>query len=156
MPKAELRFQWARLGDLNAVEFHAAMVQRVAVFVVEQNCVYQEADALDPVAWHLLAWSGDHLAAYLRVADPGTNYPEPSLGRVLTAPAFRGQGAGQQLITEALRCCAETWPGQSNRISAQHYLLKFYQSFGFAPVSEIYQEDDIPHVEMLRPGALQK
>nr|WP_315427230.1 GNAT family N-acetyltransferase [uncultured Albidiferax sp.] len=152
MPSPELRFQWARLDDLSAVEFHAAMVQRVAVFVVEQNCVYQEADALDLVAWHLLAWSGDRLAAYLRVADPGTNYPEPSLGRVLTAPAFRGQGLGQLLLTEALARCAATWPGQPNRISAQHYLLKFYQSFGFVPVSEVYLEDGIPHLEMLRPG----
>ena len=154
MPKAELRFQWARLGDLSAPDFHAAMVQRVEVFVVEQNCVYQEADALDPVAWHLLAWSGDQLAAYLRVADPGTNYPEPSLGRVLTAPAFRGQGLGQVLLAEALARCAATWPGQANRISAQQYLLKFYQSFGFVPVSEMYLEDNIPHVEMLRPVAL--
>ena len=154
MHKAELRFQWARLGDLSAVDFHAAMVQRVAVFVVEQNCVYQEADALDPVAWHLLAWSGDQLAAYLRVADPGTNYPEPSLGRVLTAPAFRGQGLGQLLLAEALARCAATWPGQANRISAQQYLLKFYQGFGFVPVSEMYLEDNIPHVEMLRAGAL--
>lgn len=154
MPKAELRFQWARLGDLSAPDFHAAMVQRVAVFVVEQNCVYQEADALDPVAWHLLAWSGDQLAAYLRVADPGTNYPEPSLGRVLTAPAFRGQGLGQLLLAEALARCAATLPGQANRISAQQYLLKFYQSFGFVPVSEMYLEDNIPHVEMLRPVAL--
>ncbi|MEO8731530.1 MAG: GNAT family N-acetyltransferase [Rhodoferax sp.] len=152
MPRVELRFQWARLGDLSGVEFHAAMVQRVAVFVVEQNCVYQEADTLDPVAWHLLAWSGGQLAAYLRLADPGTNYPEPSLGRVLTAPAFRGQGAGQQLLAEALRRGDQLWPGQANRISAQQYLLKFYQGFGFAPVSEVYLEDNIPHVEMLRPG----
>jgi len=152
MQRAKLRFQWARLGDLSAPEFHAAMVQRVAVFVVEQNCVYQDADALDPVSWHLLAWSGEQVAAYLRVADPGTNYPEPSLGRVLTAPAFRGQGLGRLLLTEALARCATAWPGQPNRISAQQYLLKFYQGFGFTPVSEMYLEDNIPHTEMLRPG----
>ncbi|MBC7681383.1 MAG: GNAT family N-acetyltransferase [Ferruginibacter sp.] len=152
---AELRFQWARLGDLSAIEFHAAMVQREAVFVVEQNCVYPDADGYDLQCWHLLAWSGEQLAAYLRVTDPGSKYPEPSLGRVLTAPAFRGQGVGQRLLIEALARCAATWPGQPNRISAQQYLLKFYQGFGFVPVSEMYLEDNIPHVEMLRPGSNQ-
>ena len=152
MSRAELRFQWARLEDLSAAAFHAAMVQREAVFVVEQNCVYQDADDYDPRSWHLLVWSGDSLAAYLRVTDPGTKYPEPSLGRVLTAPAFRGRGLGQLLLAEALERCVALWPGQSNRISAQQYLLNFYQDFGFVPVSEMYLEDDIPHIEMLRPA----
>ena len=149
---AELRFQWARLEDLSAPDFHAAMVQREAVFVVEQNCVYPDADGYDLQCWHLLAWSDAQLAAYLRVTDPGSKYPEPSLGRVLTAPAFRGQGLGKVLLTEALARCAATWPGQPNRIGAQQYLLTFYQGFGFAPVSEMYLEDNIPHIEMLRPG----
>jgi ElaA protein len=151
-----LRFQWARLDDLRARDFHAAKLLRDMVFVVEQNCVYQDTDAYDLECWHLLAWSGDQLAAYLRVTDPGSKYPEPSLGRVLTAPAFRGQGLGQLLLTEALQRCEQTWPGQANRIGAQQYLLKFYQGFGFEPVGEMYQEDNIPHVEMLRPGVLQK
>jgi len=150
MPRAELRIQWARLDGLGARDFHAAKLLRDAVFVVEQNCVYQDTDAFDLQCWHLLLWSGQDLAAYLRVTDPGSKYAEPSLGRVLTAPAYRGQGLGQVLLTEALRRCASSWPGQANRIGAQHYLLKFYQSFGFEPVSEIYLEDGIPHVEMLR------
>jgi len=153
MPTPELRFRWARLDDLSARDLHAALQLRSAVFVVEQNCVYHDVDDYDLQCWHLLAWSGDQLAAYLRVTDPGGKYPEPSLGRVLTAPAFRGQGLGQLLLVEALARCAQAWPGQANRISAQYYLLKFYQGFGFEPVSEIYQEDDIPHVEMLRPAA---
>ncbi len=144
-----LRWQWARIDELSARDFHAAKLLRDAVFVVEQNCVYQDADALDLVSWHLLGWSGDRLAAYLRVVDPGSNYPEPSLGRVLSSPAFRGQGLGQQLVAEALQRCATTWPGQPNRISAQQYLLQFYQGFGFVPVGETYLEDGIPHVEML-------
>ena len=151
-----LRFQWARMDELRARDFHAAKLLRDAVFVVEQNCVYQDTDAYDLQCWHLLAWAGDDLAAYLRVTDPGSKYPEPSLGRVLTAPAYRGQGLGQQLLSEALRRCDQTWPGQANRISAQQYLLKFYQSFGFEAVGEMYLEDDIPHIEMLRPGMLQK
>ena len=147
-----LRFQWARMDDLRARDFHAAKLLRDTVFVVEQNCVYQDTDAYDLACWHLLAWAGDDLAAYLRVTDPGSKYPEPSLGRVLTAPAFRGQGLGQRLLAEALRRCDKTWPAHPNRISAQLYLQKFYQGFGFEVVGEVYQEDEIPHIEMLRPG----
>ena len=145
-----LRFEWARIDDLSARTFHAAIALRESVFVVEQNCVYQDADDYDLRCWHLLAWSGDALAAYMRVTDPGTKYPEPSLGRVVSSPAFRGQGLGQQLLTEALKRCDDVWPGRANRISAQHYLLKFYQGFGFVPVSGIYLEDGIDHIEMLR------
>jgi len=149
-----LHFEWARIDDLSARAFHAAIALRESVFVVEQNCVYQDADVYDLQCWHLLAWSGPDLAACLRVTDPGTKYAEPSLGRVVSSPAFRGQGLGQQLLVEALQRCDSVWPGHANRISAQHYLLKFYQGFGFVPVSEVYLEDGIDHVEMLRPAVL--
>ncbi|MDB5850798.1 MAG: hypothetical protein JWP29_4550 [Rhodoferax sp.] len=145
-----LRFEWARIDGLSARAFHAAIALREAVFVVEQNCVFQDADALDLQCWHLLAWSGDALAAYLRVVDPGAKYDEPSLGRVVNAAAFRGKGVGQALVTEALARCDATWPGHPNRIGAQQYLLKFYQGFGFVQTSEAYSEDGIPHIEMLR------
>ena len=145
-----LRFEWARIDGLSARAFHAAIALREAVFIVEQNCVFQDADSLDLQCWHLLAWSGNDLAAYLRVVDPGAKYEEASLGRVVNAKAFRGQGVGQALMTEALKRCDATWPGQPNRIGAQQYLLKFYQGFGFEQVSETYIEDGIPHIEMLR------
>lgn len=147
-----LRYEWARIDGLSARAFHAAIALRESVFVVEQHCVFQDADEFDLRCWHLLAWSGDALAAYLRVVDPGGKYAEPSLGRVVNAAAFRGQGVGQALLTEALKRCEATWPGQANRIGAQQYLLKFYGGFGFVPVGEPYLEDGIVHVEMLRPG----
>lgn len=147
-----LHFEWARLPDLSAPAFHAAIALREAVFVVEQNCAFQDADALDHRCWHLLAWSGEALAAYLRVVDAGAKYTEPSLGRVVSSPAFRGQGVGQALLAEGLRRCEEIWPGRANRIGAQHYLLKFYRSFGYEPVSDVYVEDGIDHIEMLRPA----
>ena len=147
-----LRFEWARIDGLSPRAFHAAIALRESVFVVEQSCVFQDADEFDLHCWHLLAWSGHALAAYLRVVDPGGKYPEPSIGRVANAAAFRGKGVGRALMAEAVARCQATWPGQPNRISAQQYLLKFYASFGFEPVGEAYLEDGIPHVEMLRPG----
>jgi ElaA protein len=147
-----LRFQWARIDGLSARAFHAAIALREAVFVVEQQCVFQDADAYDLQCWHLLAWSGDDLAAYLRVVDPGGKFAEPSVGRVVNAAAFRGQGVGRALMAEAVARCQATWPGEANRIGAQQYLLDFYASFGFVPVGDAYLEDGIPHVEMLRPG----
>ena len=147
-----IHFEWARIDGLSAPAFHAAIALREAVFVVEQDCPYQDADRFDLQCWHLLAWSGDALAGYLRVVDAGVKYAEPSLGRVVNAAAFRGQGLGRALVVEGLQRCDAAWPGHANRINAQHYLMKFYQGFGYVPVSEVYVEDGIAHVEMLRPG----
>lgn len=156
-PMPELHFRWARLTELTAPEWHAVIAAREAVFVVEQDCAYQDADALDGCAWHLLGMAGDDLAAYLRVVDPGRKpahtggcYAEPSIGRVLTAKAYRGRGFGLALMREGIDGCARRFLGQGIRISAQSYLLGFYQSLGFETVGWEYLEDGIAHFEMLR------
>lgn len=158
-PMSEPRFRWARLTDLTAPEWHAVIAAREAVFVVEQNCPYQDADDLDGHSWHLLGTVGAALAAYLRVVDPGYKsvhpgdyYAEPSIGRVLTAKAFRGRGLGLALMHEGIAGCARFFPGQGIRISAQSYLLGFYQSLGFRKLGGEYLEDGIAHFEMLRNG----
>lgn len=154
-----LAFRWARLHELTAPEWHAVLAAREAVFIVEQNCPYQDADALDAQSWHLIGTCDGQLAAYLRVVDPGYKsvhagvfYAEPSIGRVLTASAFRGKGFGQQLMREGITGCERYFPGQGIRISAQSYLLNFYQALGFVEVGDEYDEDGIPHFEMLRTG----
>lgn len=144
---------WQRLDELTARQLHAIVAAREAVFVVEQQCAYQDADGRDLHAWHLTAWGAARVAGYLRVVDPGRKYAEPSLGRVLTTGPFRGTGLGRRLVDEGLRRCARAFPGQAIRISAQQRLERFYREFGFAVVSEPYLEDGIPHVEMLRPPA---
>jgi len=146
-----MQFTWARLATLNAETLHEIMAARQRVFVVEQNCPYLDADGYDAQSWHLIGRINGELAAYLRIVDAGLKYPEPSIGRVLTALPFRGRGLGQQLLREALDGCHHRYPGQGNRISAQSYLTDFYRSFGFEQVSAEYLEDDIPHIEMLRP-----
>lgn len=159
LPMHEPRFRWARLSDLTAPQWHEVIAAREAVFVVEQNCPYQDADDLDGCSWHLLCTAGAELAAYLRVVDPGRKpahnggcYAEPSIGRVLTAKAYRRRGFGLALMHEGIDGCAQRFPGQGIRISAQAYLQEFYQSLGFESTGWEYLEDGIAHVEMLRNG----
>lgn len=147
-----IHWQWCVLDELSPRQLYALCAAREAVFVVEQNCPYQELDGLDGGARHLIGWSGSEIAAYLRVLDPGVRYQEPSIGRVLTAKDFRGTGIGRTLVALSLEHLAERHPSWGVRISAQAYLERFYASFGFQVVSPPYLEDDIPHVEMLRPA----
>jgi ElaA protein len=127
---------------------------REAVFVVEQQCAYPDADGRDPNAWHLLGWH-EHdgrrdLVAYARVFEPGVRYTEGSIGRIVTAPAVRGSGIGRALMAEGLRRIESLMPGQRIRIAAQQRLVDFYIGFGFTVVSAPYDEDGIMHVDMIR------
>ena len=149
-----LQWQFARFDDLPIHDWYAASVARVDVFVMEQNCPFQDNDGADFHSWHLLGWKTNdnrrELAAYCRLVDAGVKFPEPSIGRVVTPPAFRGQGFGKVLMTEAIWRHEELYPDKPNRIGAQQRLEHFYREFGFETVSAVYIEDGIPHVEMLR------
>jgi ElaA protein len=111
-------------------------------------------DGYDRGAHHLLgvAASGPEplLAAYLRVLPPGLKYPEASFGRVVTAPRLRGHGYGRALVEKGLAFIEERFPRAPIRIGAQHYLQRFYEGYGFRRISDVYDEDGIPHVDMLR------
>ncbi len=147
------QWQWSRLPALAATELYAALAARQRVFAVEQNCAYLDADGHDAHAWHLLGWTHDgaaaELAAYLRVIDAGRKHVEPSIGRVLTMPAYRGTGLGRLLMTQGIVRARAVWPGHPIRISAQMRLEAFYASLAFRTVSAPFQEDGIAHVEML-------
>jgi ElaA protein len=147
---ADLAFRLSRFEALSTHELHGILAARERVFIVEQNCPYQDADDYDQVSWHLACYSDGQLAAYLRIVDAGHKYAEQSIGRVLTVKEYRGTGLGRQLMQEAISSFEAMHPYQDIRISAQSYLLDFYQSFGFKPVGAEYLEDDIPHIEMLR------
>lgn len=147
-----IRFRWARLEQLSAIQFHEIIGARERVFIVEQNCPYPDADDYDFACWHLIGKVDGRLAAYLRIVDPGHKYAEASIGRVLTVSAFRGMGMGKLLLDEAIAGLAKHYPGQAIRISAQAYLLDFYTGYGFNAIGDGYLEDNIPHIEMLRPA----
>lgn len=152
-----MAIQWQTLNfnELTTSQLYAVLQARSAVFVVEQNCPYLDADGADLDCHHLCAWNDQaQLAAYLRIVPPGLKYPEASLGRVITTQHGRGQGLGKQLLIRGIAECQRLYPQHPIRIGAQHYLEKFYQSFGFVTVSDIYLEDDIPHVEMLLPAPI--
>ena len=129
---------------------------RSEVFVVEQHCVFQDMDGLDPACLHLLGEapgpSGEVvLLAAARLLPPGLAFAEASIGRVVTAPSTRGSGLGHGLVRESLRQIAALWGEQPVRIGAQSHLEAFYRQHGFVPDGRPYVEDGIPHIEMLRP-----
>lgn len=146
-------FTWSRLESLNALELYEIIKARESVFVVEQNCSYQETDDLDPHAWHLSVLINGELAAYARVVDPGLKYEQPSIGRVMTLPQFRGLGIGKKLLDEAVAFTERSFPGLGIKIGAQIYLRGLYESFGFEAAGEPYDEDGIPHIDMIKQAS---
>ena len=148
-----IKWQWGGLDDMTARQLYKLLAARSEVFVVEQNCVYQDMDGLDLEALHLVGWSDGELGACLRLLAPGAKYAEASLGRVVTTKLVRGSGVGREMLSLAVRRLDQDYPTQPTRISAQAHLQKFYSEFGFRTVSDEYLEDGIPHVEMLRPAS---
>lgn len=145
--------QWIlkKFADLEPAELYAIIQLRNEVFVVEQQCVYQDADNKDPQSWHLAGWQEGKLLAYTRLLPPGLAWPEPSIGRVVTSPSIRGTGLGRELMVQSIAKTRELFGKLPIRIGAQLYLLEFYQSLGFQQISDVYLEDDIKHVEMILP-----
>lgn len=153
-PLPSIDWQCLRLRDMQPLAVHRMLRARQQVFVLEQNCVYLDADDGDEQAWHLAGWAADwHLMACARIVDPGVKYPEASIGRVLTTTAARGTGLGRELLQRAIERATELHPATGLRISAQRYLTRFYGDFGFVVVGEPYLEDGIAHVEMFRAAS---
>ena len=140
---------------LSPRELQYIYMARQAVFSVEQQCAFMDADGLDERAYHLAAWSPAQREplAYARLLEPGAKYAEPSIGRVITTAAARGRGLGRETMVRALAHAAEIWPGAAVRIAAQSRLEGFYASLGFVIASPRFLEDGIDHTEMVRPAS---
>ena len=138
-----------KFEELTADEAYDILKLRCEVFVVEQHCYYQDVDMRDQHAYHLTAWDGGCIAAYLRILEKGVSYPEVSIGRVLTAPGYRKRGVGRELMKRAMDFIAGEMGETEVRISAQAYLKGFYESFGFRQTSGIYPDAGIDLMEML-------
>ncbi len=136
-----------RFEELSAEELYEILQVRVAVFVVEQNCIYQEIDGKDRHSYHVLLKDDEGIQAYLRVVDRGISFEEVSIGRVLTLK--RGCGLGNRILSEGIKVARERMSAEAIKIEAQSYARQFYENFGFVQVSEEFLEDGIPHIEML-------
>lgn len=136
--------------SLTPHELYAVLQLRTEVFVVEQDCVYQDMDNKDQQCFHLMGWQDDHLLAYTRLVPPGLSYNEPSIGRVVTSPSSRGTGLGKTLIEKSITEIFNLYGKGPIKIGAQLYLKKFYESFDFEQTGDVYDEDGIDHIKMIR------
>ncbi|MEX0771211.1 MAG: GNAT family N-acetyltransferase [Balneolaceae bacterium] len=123
---------------------------RQDVFIVEQKSIYPDLDGLDEVCGHLTGLDGEQLAAYLRIVPPGEKYKEPSLGRIIVAGGYRGNKIGYELVRKGLDFAEKSYGKVPIRIEAQAHLEKFYSRLGFRVMTEPFDSDGIPHIEMLR------
>lgn len=137
-------------NDLTPMELYKILQLRNEVFVVEQNCPYQDCDNKDIYAWHLMGMQDEKLLAYSRLLAPGISYSESSIGRVVSSPSARKTGMGKKLMLESIDQIKNLFQTDIIRIGAQLYLKKFYESFGFIQDGEMYLEDNIPHIIMLK------
>ena len=138
--------------ELTVSELYAILQLRSEVFVVEQNCVFQDMDDKDQNCYHLQLFSGGVLVAYSRLVPAGLSYAETSIGRVITAPSVRGTGLGKVLMELSIQHCERLFGLGPIRIGAQTYALGFYSSLSFVAEGEPYDEDGIEHIEMVRRG----
>lgn len=144
-----LTFKTVEIDDLTPRQLQAIYKLRVQIFVVEQNCAYQDVDDTDLTATHLLGTNEQgQLVAYARLMREPNN--QARFGRIVVSAAARGNGNGQDLIRHAIQGIRQLWPATNQiNIQAQNYLDRFYRSFGFTPVSSVYLEDGIPHQDMV-------
>ncbi|MDB5226076.1 MAG: hypothetical protein JWN78_269 [Bacteroidota bacterium] len=145
-----VNFIFKYFDDLSATEMYDLLQLREEVFQIEQNCIYKDIDDKDREAWHLLIYKDKGLMAYARIIPAGISYDKyVSIGRVVSKTKYRKEGYGRLVMHEAMKEITKLFPGIPVKISAQAYLQKFYEDFGFIKVSEPYLEDDIPHIAMI-------
>lgn len=144
-----LQLQIKRFNALSVSELYEILQLRSEVFVVEQNCVYQDVDGKDEKALHLIGEFEGKIVAYSRLFDAGYYFENASIGRVVIAQNQRDKKWGHVLIQAAIKGVNEHFNTEKITISAQLYLKKFYENNGFVAIGETYLEDDIPHIEML-------
>ena len=139
-------------SELTVPQLYALLKLRCAVFVVEQNCPYLDVDGDDLVGEnrHILGWHDGELVAYARILKSAEDLEPVVIGRVIVSEALRGEKLGQNLMAQALASCQQHWPEKALYLGAQAQLQAFYARFGFTPVTDVYDEDGIPHVGMAR------
>ncbi len=144
-----MKFEFKKFSDLSLNELYDILQLRAEIFVVEQDCVYNDLDGLDKVAIHQFLKIDDRIVAYSRLLKPGTRFPDCSIGRVVVRQTERGKGIGIKMMEEAKKFIVAEWGATKIKVSAQQYLQRFYENLGFEIVTDLYLEDGIPHYGML-------
>ena len=144
-----MNFEFKHFSELSLEELYEILQLRSEIFVVEQNCVYNDLDGLDTDAIHQFYRKDGKIIAYSRLLKPGSRFSEYSIGRVVVKKTERGTGLGIRMMEEAKSFILKDWDAVRIKISAQKYLQKFYTDLGFRVVTDEYLEDGIPHVGML-------
>ncbi len=146
----EIKWQIKPFKALLTMELHQLLLLRSEVFVVEQNCVYQDIDGKDPKAFHVIGTFNGEIVAYCRIFKSGDYFDTASIGRVVVRKMYRDRKWGFAMMREAIAGVL-TYFGETNiTISAQLYLKKFYESLGFIAIGDTYLEDDIVHIRMIK------
>jgi len=143
-----MQYTKKRFDELTVHELYGILQLRAKIFVVEQNCPYQDLDDTDKKCWHLFGEENGNILAYARLIPQNVNYPEVSIGRVVVDPSVRGRNVGKELMKLSMQACEELFKSKKITISAQSYLKKFYNELGFKETGEEYLEDNIPHMKM--------
>lgn len=150
MINQETHWKSLHFDELTTKLFHDILQLRINVFVVEQNCPYPELDDKDLIAHHILATDRKgEVVATARLLPKDVSYNVPSIGRVVVREDYRDKKLGHDLMEYAMKCANELYPDQDIKISAQEHLKGYYEKHGFEQVSEMYLEDNIPHIAML-------
>ncbi|MGV3461691.1 MAG: GNAT family N-acetyltransferase [Flavobacterium sp.] len=144
------QFKIKRFNELSLPELYQVLQLRSEVFVVEQNCVYQDIDGKDAKAVHVFSGEDGQVAAYCRLFGPGDYFENTSIGRVVIGEKYRDRKWGHAMMKAAIDAIAAIWQTSAITISAQLYLKKFYETHGFVQSGEQYLEDGIPHIRMHR------
>jgi len=143
-----MKFEFKKFNELTLNELYDLLKLRSEIFVVEQNCVYNDLDDLDKKAIHMFCKKENEIIAYSRLLKPGTRFHEYSIGRVVVNPEERGKKLGINMMEKAKQFIFNEWNAAIIKVSAQKYLQKFYENLGFKVVTDEYLEDGIPHVGM--------
>ena len=136
-------------SELNNEELYQILRLRSEVFVVEQDCVYQDIDNKDQTALHRYCRENDEILGYTRIFNAAHYYENPSIGRVVVSKKNRGQDIGKKIMIDSIEYIKQNIKGKKIELSAQKYLDKFYKDLGFYKTGEDYLEDGIPHQRML-------
>ncbi len=142
------RFIWHSFDSISKEQLYDVLSLRQRVFIIEQDCFYEDLDYSDQDANHLLLYRDNKLIGYSRVFSPGIKYDAASIGRIVTDLDYRGKGYGRSITQESIKFLKNNYPESDISISAQYRLVDFYENIGFEREGSVYLEDDIDHIKM--------